>query len=407
MAAALAHARLAVEDRATGLHPHGDAHHDHQRPTDQQQRTGGEQVEEPLAQPTRRGVVETARKHQPRRIHRVELHHAGFALEEAGQVDHRDALLHALQHLLHRKPAPPLIRRDHQFVDLQAVGEFMQALLAHTHQQVFAHPHGLAGHRHEPHHGEGAAVGTTAHAGIDQVGVASGAQDQHPLLQHVGMEQPHPGQPHHEDAARADRQRDRQHAAAQVGRRHQVVEHHQRNTAEGERQHQPQEEIRPRMADMRLVQAEGGHRARDRQRHEQGAPWRLLQEPDLVLRLGVETQPRRGHHGREQDHHFRQPQETDDPVLATLARCLHRSPPCCCGDPDSDPELAPSSPRHASTHTGGDDRHVPARLAYPTHISQRDLLPMPDTWPKKKPPRRAARCICAWAWRQGLTTPRR
>ncbi len=235
VAPALAHPRLAVEDRSARFHPDRQCDQQHQRPRDQQQRQRRGEIEEALAQPARRRVIEAAGEHQPRRIDHVELDHAGLALEEARQIHHRHAALHAQQHLFHRQTAAAFVRGDHQFVDLQALDEVGQSFLARAHQQFLLHHHRLAGHRHETDHQERATVGLAAHARVDQVGVLACAEDQYPLLEHVRTVDVHPGEPDQADADQAQRQRYRLHATTDVGRGHQVVQHHQADAAESER----------------------------------------------------------------------------------------------------------------------------------------------------------------------------
>ncbi len=190
MIAALADAGLAVKHRAAGFQPDRQRHQQHRRPGDQQQDDRRRQVEEALAQPARRGVIEAAGEHQPGGIHDVQLDHARFAFEEGGQIDDGHAALHAQQHLFHRQAATALVRRDHQFVDLQALDQFGQPLFGGN-QQIFLDQRRLAGNRNKTDHGERAAIGLAPHPAVDQIRVLARAEYQHPLLERVGVQRGH------------------------------------------------------------------------------------------------------------------------------------------------------------------------------------------------------------------------
>ncbi len=74
---------------------------------------------------------------------------------------------------------------------------------------------------------------------------------------------------------------------------------------------------------MDLVQAEGGHRAGEEQRHQHRADRCLLREDDVILGFVVETDPRRGHHRGHQHDELRDPQDAGGPRLAAGLAGLH------------------------------------------------------------------------------------
>src|SRR3546814_7768333 len=79
---------------------------------------------------------------------------------------------------------------------------------------------------------------------------------QQPALEDLGAEQVVRTHAQQVDAEEPDHQRKRQHTAADIGLWHHVVQHEQRDPAEGEGQQQAQQEVDAVLAHVRLVRSE-------------------------------------------------------------------------------------------------------------------------------------------------------
>ena len=310
MTTVLTDADLTVDHRAFRFQPHRQCDQQHHRPGHRQQRAGRDQIEEALGQATRRGIVETARKHQPRRVHDIELDHAGFALEEGRQVGDQHALLHAIEHLFHRHGAAALVGRDHDFIDIQANGDRAQTFVGADQMRLIDHDR-LRARRYEPEDLERLAVTLTPQPRIDEIGVAAGAIDQHPLFQRLRRGQPRYRVANAKHAASTDGQRQRQYASTDVGAGQHVIDHQQGDAAEREREADPQQQIQAAVTNVGLIQPERQHGAGQAERDQQRAQCDALDEILETDGIRMETQARRRHDRHDQYAQLGEPQTTD------------------------------------------------------------------------------------------------
>ena len=224
-------------------------------------------------------------------------------------------MLHAVEHLFHRHAAAAFVRRNDDLVDIEALRQSAQRLIAADQHRLIDHDR-LVARRYKAEDVEGLAVAPAAQAGIDEVGVAAGAVDQHPLFQDRGGRQPRHHVAHRQHRADADDQRNRKHAPADVCARRYVIQHQQRDAAQRERQQHAQQQIEPAVADVSLVQAKREHRAGDANGHQHRPGSETGGEMIEGGRVGVKAQPRGCKHRQHHHAQLGQPEAADRKYLA-------------------------------------------------------------------------------------------
>ncbi|MEJ2576718.1 MAG: hypothetical protein P8106_08515 [Gammaproteobacteria bacterium] len=79
---------------------------------------------------------EAGGEENPTRVQDFDVDPRGFLFEERKQVEHPDAAHLAVQDLVHRHAAPPVVRRNHDLVDLVAHHVVQQRLLRPDHARL-------------------------------------------------------------------------------------------------------------------------------------------------------------------------------------------------------------------------------------------------------------------------------